>query len=144
MESFLLARCAMEKESVSLLPDFIALPPKVTNSYTTFLHSQDLGKVLKLAKQLGWLKVRKIPHHFDVFILQQLNPQTADGLRSLISNLHDIGDEAAEYAKQYRNFLHPAKCIRENTAINEESGLIGCFFILLAVSAYIEADLKIK
>lgn len=139
LEAMLLTKCAMSKSEVTSLPSYAMLPPKLTRDYTTFLLSQDLGKLLQIAEQLKWLNVSDIPHYFELMVLKQVEPSVASIMRDMISSMKSIGDEAGKYAKLYRNGIHPASCIRQDLKLDKSSGLAGCTFVLLAIAALVEA-----
>ena len=140
LESMLLAKCAMSKEQVINLPGFMRLPRSATRDYAVFLCSQDLGKLLAIAEKLGWLSVIGVPVIFERLLLDLLEPSAADGMKELILRMGNIGEQAAKYGKLYRDRLHPAKCVREGVDPEQDLGLAGVAFIMLAFSALVESS----
>ena len=132
LESVLLSKCFFQEEEIRSLPKFQKLKPSFKVDFGLFARSLDLGKLLEIANELSWFPDGGVPKTFTTYLADHLDESTLPRLIGLFEGNPNVGRTCAAHVREYRNFLHPAVCLKEGRQPSKDAGLTAAFLFMIA------------
>lgn len=94
----------------------------------------DLGNLLELACEMDWFASGPVPQA----LVDEVGRAEIDGVLALLPQGSSAMEVAASMAKDIRNYLHPARCLRCAIDMNEQMLEAGAAFATIALLSFIE------
>jgi hypothetical protein len=136
LEAMLLAKMFTNTDAVAQLASFRKLLDKHQGDFGRFARKEmDLGKLLDMAKELGWFRPGGVPRLLTEMLAQYVEQDTLTALTVVFKDSSSAGYTSADLLRQYRNLLHPAYCLKQDIHPTKDTGIRATFFCLVAYAS---------
>jgi hypothetical protein len=136
LEAMLLAKMFTNTDAVAQLASFRKLLDKHQGDFGSFARKEmDLGKLLDMAKELGWFRPGAVPRLLTEMLAQYVERDTLTALTVVFKDSRSAGYTSADLLRQYRNLLHPAYCLKQDIHPTKDTGIRATFFCLVAYAS---------
>jgi hypothetical protein len=139
LESLLMQFCLTDKAKVVESTVWIALPKSKVKPFLETLQSKPvtLGFLLNLAKDMSWFPSGAISDQFRSKIVEEFgetNRQEALSFVDDFSSADELFQLMTDLAKDGRNLIHPAVCIREGLELASSTGKQNVVFLVIVLA----------
>ena len=138
LESFLLVLCILRKEDVTGSSRWRTFHKNKSKPFLQMLGHMDLGTLIEIAGELEWFPRAGIPETFTAVMSRSFGPEIVDRMVKILPPVLNVTQVAAGITKQARNWLHPARCIREMVELSDGLAVGTCLFLMLGISGLSE------
>jgi hypothetical protein len=138
LESLLMQFCLTDKARVVESTLWRALPKFKVKPFLETLQSRPvtLGFLLKLAKDMAWFPVGPISNQFRSKIVEEFGEANRQQVLSFVddfSSADELFQMMTDLAKDGRNLIHPAVCIREGLELAPSTGKQNVVFLVIVL-----------
>lgn len=136
LEAMLLGRMFTDSDNVLKLASFKKLLDNHKGNLGSFARKEmDLGRLIEMAKILGWFRPGGIPPFLIEMMASHVGRETLLTLAEVFKDSSNAGLTSANLLRQYRNLLHPASCLRQEIQPTKDVGIRATFFCLVAYAS---------
>ncbi len=134
LETALMLKCLGEEEKVTNTRACKDFKKGKTLPFIPRLGHMDLDRLIKIGDQLSWFKKDGVPKMFREVMAAHLGEHSAETLSNFLPH---GGAQSADMARDFRDLIHPGRCLRKSERPDHASGILASAYVIVAFSAVV-------